>query len=560
MAEGHAYAGTAFGALGALDVVLRRCMEGFAFWQRINDSSESARNFQALLHWQRIKLAVWAQAWGIESGNHRKDRWFCMYEADVMNRLQLIHRVFSNFSNPNSPAPLLNQTHTLAMDVLPRVNPLSASSPGPNSLGNLFLPNEPEPEFTMPVGVKWALQEDKLKDGLSYLTRLIDDLHSVFPPPRLDPARALVLSDLLTTQDPNELARISRVENIDPTHAALAWMASVAHRPYGAHLGINQLHASHLVPIERKEGEAKYMARYKGELVFVEEKSCAAPWGQQEQLNVLKARIDNIVVRLQNADKPMELRTLPCRGGVFSKARSTAEDLTAWTYNIVYLADKPLFVSLRDILGRENGGLNRARLPLGKRFAVGQMLARALMHLHLANWLHKAVRSENVVFFVEEKESVHLDLPYLIGFEHSRLDAPGEQTENVEEKPDHKFYRHPKAMTVPVADIKQPLGGPGRHSKVYDIYSLGVVLLEIGLFATAEKIVGKHLEPKDQTPEGIRKVMVERAIPALRFHMGDLYADATLACLDGSLDKFTRESIRLPFYNDVVCRLELCRA
>jgi len=558
MAEEHA--NTVFGALGIFDVALRRCMEGFVFWQRINDSSESARDFQTLLDWQRIKLAVWAQAWGLESNNHRKDRWFCMYEAAVMNHLRVIYRVFGDFSNLNSPAPVLDQTHTLAMDVLPRVNAFSTSSPGPNGLGNLYLPNKPEPGFTLPAAIKWARQEDKLKDGLAFLTRLINDLYSVFPPPRLDPAGALVLSDSLTTQDPNELARISRVENIDPVHAALAWMGSVAHRPYGVHLGTNQLHASHLVPIQREDGKAKFMARYQGELVFVEEKQCAAPWGQQEQLNVLKARIDNIVVRLQNADKPMELRTLPCQGGVFSKARSTAEDSTAWTYNIVYRADKPFFVSLQDILRQKHAGLNRARLPLGRRFAVGQILARALMYLHLANWLHKAVRSENVVFFAEEEDSVHLDLPYLIGFEHSRLDAPGEQTENVEEKPDHKFYRHPKAMAVPIADLKQPLGGPGRHSKVYDIYSLGVVLLEIGLFDTAEGIVGKRLAPKDQTPEGIRKVMVERAIPALRFAMGDSYADATLACLDGSLDKFTRESIRQPFYKDVVCRLDLCKA
>jgi hypothetical protein len=73
-------------------------------------------------------------------------------------------------------------------------------------------------------------------------------------------------------------------------------------------------------------------------------------------------------------------------------------------------------------------------------------------------------------------------LPYLVGFEYSRPDALGERTENIVEKDDHKFYRHPKAHVIPVADFQQPLGGAGRYSKAYDIYSLGVILVELGLF------------------------------------------------------------------------------
>ncbi|CAM1504897.1 Fc.00g024880.m01.CDS01 [Cosmosporella sp. VM-42] len=562
MAEEHI--NTAFGALGALDVILRRCMEGFTFWQRINDSSDSAKKFQILLDMQRVKLAVWAQEWGIESNNHRKDRRFCMYEAAVMSYLRVIHHIFSDFGSLDTPVPVLNQTRAfVSMDVLPRVNLFGASS-GPYGLGSPGPPTGSVPTFSM-QGIKWALQEDKLTDGLALLTTLLNDLYTILPPPRIDPAGAIVLSDSLTAQDPNELARISRVENNDPIHAALAWMKSVAYRPYGAHLGNNQLYTSHLVPINRKEGDAKFMARYQDELVFVEEKYCTVALGQLEQLRILKARIDNIVVRLQDPDKPVDLRTLPCRGGAFSKAKSTAEDGTTWTYNIVYRADYPRFISLRKVLGRrkktaENVGPKNARLPLGKRFVVAQMLARALMYLHLADWLHKAVRSENVIFFVDDEGSVQSNLPYLIGFEYSRPDVLGEQTENVDEKPDHKYYRHPKALAVPIADLKQPLGGPGRYSKVYDIYSMGVVLLEIGLFATADRIVREHLESNDQAPEEIRKVLVEKAIPDLRFAMGDVYADAALACLDGSLDKFANQSLHQAFYKNVVRQLDVCNA
>jgi hypothetical protein len=53
-----------------------------------------------------------------------------------------------------------------------------------------------------------------------------------------------------------------------------------------------------------------------------------------------------------------------------------------------------------------------------------------------------------------------------------------------------------------------------------DIYSIGVVLLGLGLLDTAEKIAGKHLGSDlgsgVPTAEDIRKIWVEKTIPDLR--------------------------------------------
>ncbi|SPO05337.1 uncharacterized protein DNG_08024 [Cephalotrichum gorgonifer] len=541
MAEDHI--NTALGALGALDVIVRRCMEGFAFWQRVNHSSQSAKDFQTLLDMQRVKLAIWAEAWGLQSNGYRKDRRFCLYEAVVVNHLQAIDCIFNDFSKLDTQVSVLNQAQALvSMDVLPRFNHLGAPSSA-HGLGSADATTESGRAFAV-RSIKWARQEDKLKDGLALLTTLLNDLYVILPPPHADPAQTLVLSDSLSGQDPNELARISRIENSDPAFAALAWMRSLAHRPYGSHLGNNQLHSSHIVPINRKKEDVKFVAHYKGEVVLVEEKHCTAPWGHLDQLKVLQARIDNIVVRLQNPNKPVDLRTLPCRGGALSTPKNTTEDGITWTYSIVYRADYQRFTSLSEILCRKDKKVDdtrrdKAQFPLGKRFALAQMLARALMYLHLADWLHKAVRSENVIFFIDGEDNIRTNLPYLIGFEYSRPDISGEQTENVHEKCHHKYYRHPNAKAVPTADLKQPLGGPGRFSKVYDVYSLGVVLLEIGLFVTAKRIVDRHLKTDDQDTKHIRSVFVEKVVPDLRFSMGDDYADAALTCLDGSLDGLT---------------------
>ncbi|KAJ4179746.1 hypothetical protein NW755_012306 [Fusarium falciforme] len=345
---------------------------------------------------QRVKLAVWAQKWDIESNSHRKDRQFCLYEPAVMNYLRLIHRIFSDFGSLDTPAPVLNETRALvSMDILPQFN-YFGSSPGQYNERSW----DPSTAFSM-RSIKWAAQEDKLKEGLACLSELINDLRNTFPPPHDDPAETLLMSASLAAHDPNELARISRVEDDEPRLATLAWMKSVAYRPYGAHFGNNQLRTSNLIAINRKEGAAKYMARYQDELVLVEEKHCTAPWGELKQLNILKARIDNIVARLQNPDKPVDMRTLSCRGGAFSKGKSADENETTWIYSIVYRADYPRFTTFREVLSRKKKEPDtikrkKARFPLGKRFTVAQMLARALMYLHLVDWLHKAVRSENV--------------------------------------------------------------------------------------------------------------------------------------------------------------------
>lgn len=564
MAEEHL--STAFGAFGAADVLLRSCMEGFKFWKRINDSSESALQFLALLDFQRTKLAVWGDAWDVESNRHHKDRWFALCKPAVINHLELIHRILDDFGNLDTPALVLDQTRDLvSTGTLPHLNHLSTSS-------SPYRPAGSESAFTM-RGIKWALQEKELNNGLALLTTLISDLCSILPPQRIDPAEVLILSESLTTQDPNELETISRVKNIDPFYATLAWMGSIACRPYGTRLELKQLSMKNLQPINRKEGDTKFMARYEGELVFVEEKQCTAPWSRLGHLSILRARLESIIVRLQNPDKPVELRTLPCRGAIYSSSSSkrTAQG-TTWVYNVVYYADYPYVKSLQEVLNRkvetstgskpkslEEMREARAQWPLGKRFVLARQIARAIMYLHLAKWLHKAVRSENVIFFVEN-ESVRIDSPYLIGFEHSRLDVAGEQTENIDEKPDHKYYRHPKATAVPVADDKQPLGGPARYSKTYDIYSLGVVLLEIGLFAQAKHIVYKYDKTRDKTSEEILKVFIENAIPDLRYSMGNVYADAVLVCLDGSFDNIETKFLHQHFYRRVICKLDSCKA
>ncbi|KAL2194685.1 hypothetical protein P885DRAFT_79996 [Corynascus similis CBS 632.67] len=562
MAEEHI--NTAFGAFGVMDVVVRRCMEGFAFWQRVNDSSNSILVLKSRLDLQRAKLAFWAQEWGIETNQHLRDGRFRMYEATVMNYLELIRRITGSLcdldagvSEAGMVRNLISQDSTAR--IMQLASPTSTATLADGTTGGV----SSGPNFSL-HGVKWALREDRAKDSLALLATLIQDLYDLLPPPRSDAAGPIVLSTSLASQDPKTLAQISLAVESTPLQAGLTWMKSIAYRMQ-AGAGVSRLDPEKIIPSNGKPETSQFMASYEGVSVFVETKKSIVSPTHQNQRETLKARIENIVMRLQDPRKPAELRTLPCQG--ISIRETFTDNAFHSNYNIVYRVDARQCFSLRTILSlkinsrrksAEQIQQSRACLPLGRRFLVAQTLTRAVMYLHLADWLHKAIRSKNIVFFANDMASLGSALPYLVGFEYSRLDALGEQTEIVLDEDEYNYYRHPNAQAIPVADSRQPLGGPGRYSKVYDIYSVGVVLVELGLFIPARHIVERHAT--NPTREKIRSLLIEKAIPELRFSMGDIYANVARICLDGFLDNLEGEDLHQAFLTHVVRELELCSA
>jgi hypothetical protein len=493
MAEGHI--GTAFGALGALNVLLQRCTQGFAFWQRIDNVTESMETFNTRLGMQCARLASWAQEWGIGNNQHIKDQRFLMNESTVMNYLKLINRIIYDLSGLDSTFPSLSTAQTLtSVDRRRRVDEVGSSisvefhdPDGTDSTSTGFKSN--------PERLKWALQEGKLNERLTLLATLIQDLYFLLPPPYSDPAGVIVLGTALASQDAATLARVSHAIDSAPLQG-LVWLKSIAYRTQGLAYGLGsrayRLEELGLKEQSSRRNESHFIARYNGCSVFVEQKSTTVPRNDSIQRGVLNARIENVVLRLQDPLKPAELRTLPCLGIIESLPKMTDDTITS-IYSIAYKIDIPHFFSLQEILSRREKSkqdIQRIRncLSLGRRFIVAQTLARAVMYLHFADWLHKAIRSDNILFFVaEDMAGLDSALPYLVGFEYSRPDALGEQTENIVENEDHKFYRHPKAHVVPVADLQQPLGGAGRYSKAYDIYSLGVILVQSPVTSVSPK-------------------------------------------------------------------------
>lgn len=173
---------------------------------------------------------------------------------------------------------------------------------------------------------------------------------------------------------------------------------------------------------------------------------------------------------------------------------------------------------------------------LSTRFQTAQSIAKSIGKFHADGWVHKSIRSQSVVFFRNrENNSRLLSSPYLVDFEYSRPESG--TTLHIRDNDDEKnLYRHPDIQDVAYSSF----------SKLHDIYSLGVVLLEIALWQTARGMLDdlkrrnkQHLG-EEVNAWGLQEWYVSRARKKVAHLMGASYQSAVLACLESKYKDQTR--------------------
>lgn len=164
---------------------------------------------------------------------------------------------------------------------------------------------------------------------------------------------------------------------------------------------------------------------------------------------------------------------------------------------------------------------------LETRLRLALTLAVALFQFHAVGWVHKSFRSSNILFFPDENASPPtLENPYLVGFEYAREDA-GFSDNPVNPDIATDIYRHPQTWGKPTTNFQ----------KMHDIYSLGVVLLEIGLWqpvAALEKAQFRDLVYSDRFD--VQELFQTEAARRLPFGLGSAYAEVVRKCLMGRFD------------------------
>jgi serine/threonine protein kinase len=135
----------------------------------------------------------------------------------------------------------------------------------------------------------------------------------------------------------------------------------------------------------------------------------------------------------------------------------------------------PRIRTLREVLMAGEGSF-----PLDQRFVIAKQISRAVVYFHIAKFVHKNVRPETILVF-DKKPTRNEDgkrptttHAALVGFEKFRPDDTDSFKKFRDDLWYKDMYRHPTRQGV--EPVSEPL-------MQHDIYSLGVCLLEIGLWA-----------------------------------------------------------------------------
>ncbi|KAH0605606.1 uncharacterized protein H6S33_004828 [Morchella sextelata] len=189
--------------------------------------------------------------------------------------------------------------------------------------------------------------------------------------------------------------------------------------------------------------------------------------------------------------------------------------------------------SLRSLLLMENH--NVSLYPIGARIELAKKLARTVLYVHAADFVHKNFRPEMILMFNSDSKN-SLGSPFLIGFQKARP-AVGFTAYLGDKAWEENIYRHPDRQ----GEFHQTV-----YKMEHDVYSLGVCLLEIALWQSfvvwtednqpvMTEISDYLLRPsengKQVRPYEIKARMVKMAEERVPRILGSKYTDVVISCL-----------------------------
>ncbi len=273
--------------------------------------------------------------------------------------------------------------------------------------------------------------------------------------------------------------------------------------------------------------QVRTMAKLGQESIIVDWRGCQDDTWRKENPAAFRRRTENLTKILNTDLRPLGISVLHCVGYLDQNI-----NVTGYVFRIPQDAQPgQIPVTLHQVLTRTTKPND---IPdLGERFDLAKALISTVFEIHNIGWMHKNINSKNVLFWpkANTKDEPNLRKPYLIGFDISRPNQPGEVSEKPLSRPEDDIYRHPYYK--------------GQHARSFqpsfDMYSLGIMLYEIGLWRNvAQQRQSSGSRPSVQTynsdPDFIEKMVMSGPISDLKRYMGIRYGDAVKACLSRDFD------------------------
>jgi hypothetical protein len=226
--------------------------------------------------------------------------------------------------------------------------------------------------------------------------------------------------------------------------------------------------------------------------------------------------VERLTWLLSQRDRPESFRLPTCLGYI--------KDSKELRFGIV----------LRSWSGRSQSLLSwfdKPDIGIDGRCMIARQIVESLLYLHAVNWLHKGLRSAGIV--LDQSESSAQDgvgNVLMSGFGFSRPSDNSFTSTGPPQDSKWSLYCHPNYLYA---------GRKGGYRKSYDIYSLGIVLVEIALWKPIDQILQPLHSGRDSALGNERQDTRTRILDSntvldqVRLNTNDGYAKATRACIEG---------------------------
>ncbi|KAF3934661.1 hypothetical protein ABW20_dc0103615 [Dactylellina cionopaga] len=300
------------------------------------------------------------------------------------------------------------------------------------------------------------------------------------------------------------------------------------------------------------------------------------PYPKEKSIDTARQRIAQIAYLLQSGQGAVNLSTLDALGYV-EKAKNFGLVLRLPTNTLAPVEP----VILHSLLARKLSSQYNTLPTLNSRYALAITIASSFYSFMFTRWHHERFSSLKVFFLLPQQKisagishaQPDISSPIIGGFDISRPDSTTEVSIQGSSIPEDAelLYLHPvlrKAFknnddmnTNPSHAIPPP-----RYQRVYDVYSFGIFLVEVGFWNIISNIVKRSQSTGSKaslSPDEFKDAIIQKCENDLACWMGEAYRDITLACLraedtgTGASDQQDAQELNDFYWNVVVNLLQI---
>lgn len=549
------------GGVGVLGQIFQGCISAYRLFTTASNISRDSEKLITKIRIEEMRLTVWGREWGVEegkletylkdegpagSGNDKMKELAVQILSELLKTITDLEKLKGQYgfreeagSSEEAPPQYCEKAED-ALTMAPsksKAKKIGAKETWKEASASLSFTHRIKTEVTLRA--KWVIADkDKFGVFLCDLKDYNDGLEQLFPRTRLATLHRSWQNELLSTahRDLKQLHLLESASN--GVYPQLTTCASL--KQLRVNLDSKPDHnfkptyalkvRTDLLKVLDKDkrrslGNYDNPSRARGENVVIE-------WVAYDREDVdarfaHMRRIDDLARMVHSAsDRHPDLHTVDCLGYF--------DDSDHHRYGVVYSTPQPSFMTLQDYISSSD-----YRTPdLGERVKLAHTLAVALWSFHSLDWLHKSVCAANVLFFPvpaetsqtstssgaskkssSATETPDISSPYLLGFDASRPEQLSELSSITKNPSSLDLHRHPLSLD---GSEKRPF------CKAFDIYSLGLLLLEIGLWRSLQS----YYKPHYSAQKFKERIVLGALVPGLASKIGRRYMAVVEKCLN----------------------------